>query len=335
MYLKESNKLATIKTIDWTDNSITVIQGGKEFKLDLEENGNTYITLEALVKLNSGLSIYQDDIVKDKAGYKYIIEQELHDSVRATAVDDNYNKLERTAVFKNDNPNLLNLDIVDSVHILRKNDEVDVDFNIKVVAMGSDIFYACNNKETDVVDLIKVIFIGADLSYDEEYTRISIGHDDYKIMVKTKEIEDRTPTDAYNYVMDKKRNPSKITVSGNGDIKIQADNVKVHNEPDTLDGQMNIDTFLKYDSPCGCGEVCCKSELDYGKYCEQDEVGQEIDQEIQEELDEQLDAETTIKETKAVPATKAIVTARPASFADCSKCNKDISKCECKLFSNL
>lgn len=82
-----------------------------------------------------------------------------------------------------------------------------VDFNIQIVKMDEDYYYAGNNKDAEEIDMIKVIYIGAVLFEEEDYSRFTITHEEYLDHVENKRYIEVEPSALAMHVANKIYSP--------------------------------------------------------------------------------------------------------------------------------
>lgn len=176
-----------VSTLSITEVKFLRIVG--KFGEDVVLDGDLFRSLNT-----DDLELYQIELSEDG---KLVRFSYLDENLEKEQVGDFFDKeiLENVATGK--------LELIGNINdkdLFEEEEEVSLDFNIKIVKDTNDdtYYYACVNAEDDVIDLIKVIFIGANL-LEEQYLRNTIDKEEYVEYVKEGLLVEVTPSELQSY----------------------------------------------------------------------------------------------------------------------------------------
>lgn len=261
VYFEEGNVFGYVKDVDVLERSVTINTGEIEMELHLDE-----VEFLPLIGTFNGVVVVDGDVFKavnnngDELYYQINLQKD-EINVVFHLLDENLEKLESGEEF---DKSLLEsifceaLEHVGNIHeIKNENLQEEVDFNIKVVKDGHNIYYyACNNTVEETVDLIKVVFIGANL-LEEEYSRTTVDYDEYLEYIATGFVTEVSTQElqeyAYGVMSGKVQHSSGTftgTLSSDKGLIVTGDNGSMVVTGGTISGVKKIKCFSDCDDLC-------------------------------------------------------------------------------------
>lgn len=182
VYSKEDKAYGQIVEVSYLKNTITIDCGADDYVTTSIENCKV---LKFITVVGGGVDIYDGDILEKSNGELYEIQSGQGDLVNLYKLDESLERDGNYKVLLNGLlDNLSDYKFVDNIYTSKDN-QIDVDFNIQVAKhLDGTYFYICNNKVDELIDIITVVFVGSILLKEEDYSRITVSYEEYKLLLE-------------------------------------------------------------------------------------------------------------------------------------------------------